>query len=33
MAGTVITALPTIVVFLVAQRLIIRSITLTGLKG
>jgi multiple sugar transport system permease protein len=33
MAGTVITALPTIVVFLLAQRLIIRSITLTGLKG
>jgi multiple sugar transport system permease protein len=33
MAGTVITALPTIVVFLIAQRLIIRSITLTGLKG
>ncbi|MBV9894650.1 MAG: carbohydrate ABC transporter permease [Chloroflexi bacterium] len=33
MAGTVITALPTIIVFLVAQRLIIRSITLTGLKG
>lgn len=33
MAGTVITALPTIIVFLIAQRLIIRSITLTGLKG
>jgi multiple sugar transport system permease protein len=33
MAGTVLTALPTIVVFLLAQRLIIRSITLTGLKG
>jgi multiple sugar transport system permease protein len=33
MAGTVITALPTIVVFLIAQRMIIRSITLTGLKG
>jgi multiple sugar transport system permease protein len=33
MAGTVITALPTIIVFLLAQRLIIRSITLTGLKG
>ena len=33
MAGTVITALPTSVVFLIAQRLIIRSITLTGLKG
>jgi len=33
MAGTLLTALPTIVVFLLAQRLIIRSITLTGLKG
>jgi len=33
MAGTVITALPTIIVFLIAQKLIIRSITLTGLKG
>jgi multiple sugar transport system permease protein len=33
MAGTVITALPTIIVFLIAQRMIIRSITLTGLKG
>jgi multiple sugar transport system permease protein len=33
MAGTVITALPTIIVFLLAQRMIIRSITLTGLKG
>jgi len=33
MAGTVITALPTIVVFLIAQRMIIRSISLTGLKG
>jgi len=33
MAGTVMTALPTIIVFLIAQRLIIRSITLTGLKG
>jgi multiple sugar transport system permease protein len=33
MAGTVITTLPTIIVFLIAQRMIIRSITLTGLKG
>jgi multiple sugar transport system permease protein len=33
MAGTVVTALPTIIVFLIAQRMIIRSITLTGLKG
>ena len=33
MAGAAISALPAIVVFLVAQRLIIRSITLTGIKG
>jgi len=33
MAGTVVTASPTIIVFLIAQRMIIRSITLTGLKG
>ncbi len=33
MAGAAISALPAIAVFLVAQRLIIRSITLTGIKG
>jgi len=33
MAGTAISALPAIVIFLLAQRLIIRSITLTGVKG
>jgi multiple sugar transport system permease protein len=33
MAGAAISALPAIVVFLMAQRLIIRSITLTGIKG
>jgi multiple sugar transport system permease protein len=33
MAGAFISALPAILIFLVAQRLIIRSITLTGLKG
>jgi multiple sugar transport system permease protein len=33
MAGTVISAMPAVVVFLVAQRMIIRSITLTGVKG
>jgi len=33
MAGSAISALPAIAVFLVAQRLIIRSITLTGIKG
>ena len=33
MAGAAISALPAIVVFVVAQRLIIRSITLTGVKG
>jgi multiple sugar transport system permease protein len=33
MAGNVLSALPAIVVFLLAQRMIIRSITLTGIKG
>jgi multiple sugar transport system permease protein len=33
MAGAAISALPAILVFLAAQRLIIRSITLTGIKG
>jgi multiple sugar transport system permease protein len=33
MAGAAISALPAILVFLMAQRLIIRSITLTGIKG
>jgi hypothetical protein len=33
MAGNVLSALPAIIVFLVAQRMIIRSITLTGIKG
>jgi multiple sugar transport system permease protein len=33
MAGAAISALPAVVVFLVAQRMIIRSITLTGIKG
>ena len=33
MAGAAISALPAIVVFLSAQRMIIRSITLTGIKG
>jgi multiple sugar transport system permease protein len=33
MAGAAISALPAIVVFLAAQRMIIRSITLTGIKG
>jgi multiple sugar transport system permease protein len=33
MAGAFVSALPAILIFLVAQRLIIRSITLTGLKG
>jgi multiple sugar transport system permease protein len=33
MAGNVLSALPAIIVFLVAQRMIIRSITLTGVKG
>lgn len=33
MAGAAISALPAIAVFLVAQRMIIRSITLTGIKG
>ncbi len=33
MAGTTVSALPAIVIFLLAQRMIIRSITLTGVKG
>jgi multiple sugar transport system permease protein len=33
MAGATISALPAIVVFLAAQRMIIQSITLTGIKG
>jgi multiple sugar transport system permease protein len=33
MAGAAISAVPTIVIFLLAQRMIIRSITMTGLKG
>jgi multiple sugar transport system permease protein len=33
MAGATISALPAIIVFLLAQRMIIRSITLTGVKG
>jgi multiple sugar transport system permease protein len=33
MSGAFISALPAILIFLLAQRLIIRSITLTGLKG
>lgn len=33
MAGTALSALPAVAVFLVAQRAIIRSITLTGVKG
>jgi multiple sugar transport system permease protein len=33
MAGAAFSALPAIVVFLMAQRMIIRSITLTGIKG
>jgi multiple sugar transport system permease protein len=33
MAGAFVSALPAILIFLTAQRLIIRSITLTGLKG
>jgi multiple sugar transport system permease protein len=33
MAGAFVSALPAIFIFLTAQRLIIRSITLTGLKG
>lgn len=33
MAGTAVSALPAIIVFLLAQRMIIRSITLTGVKG
>jgi multiple sugar transport system permease protein len=33
MAGAAISAVPAIMVFLMAQRLIIRSITLTGIKG
>jgi multiple sugar transport system permease protein len=33
MAGTTVSALPAILIFLAAQRMIIRSITLTGVKG
>jgi multiple sugar transport system permease protein len=33
MAGTTVSALPAIAIFLTAQRMIIRSITLTGVKG
>src|ERR1700730_13549317 len=33
MSGAAISALPTMLIFLVAQKMIIRSITLTGLKG
>jgi multiple sugar transport system permease protein len=33
MAGATISAIPAVLLFLVAQRLIIRSITLTGVKG
>jgi multiple sugar transport system permease protein len=33
MSGAALSALPTMVIFLVAQKMIIRSITLTGLKG
>ena len=33
MAGAAVSAVPTIVIFLMAQRMIIRSITMTGLKG
>jgi multiple sugar transport system permease protein len=33
MAGNVLSALPAVIVFLAAQRMIIRSITLTGIKG
>ena len=33
MAGAAVSAVPTIVIFLLAQRMIIRSITMTGLKG
>jgi multiple sugar transport system permease protein len=33
MAGAVISALPAVILFLVFQRLVIRSITLTGIKG
>ncbi len=33
MAGATVSALPAILMFLVAQRMIIRSITLTGVKG
>jgi multiple sugar transport system permease protein len=33
MAGATVSALPAIAIFLVAQRMIIRSITLTGVKG
>ena len=33
MASTAISAFPAVVLFLMAQRMIIRSITLTGVKG
>jgi len=33
MSGAAISALPTMLIFLIAQKMIIRSITLTGLKG
>jgi multiple sugar transport system permease protein len=33
MAGTTVSALPAILIFLAAQRMIIRSISLTGVKG
>ena len=33
MSGAFVSALPAILIFLIGQRLIIRSITLTGLKG
>lgn len=33
MAGAAVSALPAIIVFLLAQRMIIQSITLTGIKG
>jgi multiple sugar transport system permease protein len=33
MAGNVLSALPAVIIFLLAQRMIIKSITLTGIKG
>lgn len=33
MAGAAISALPAMIVFLIAQKMIIRSITLTGIKA